>query len=72
MLDRLEDRGWITGYREDLGRDSSRPRRRFYQLTPAGLAGVQDLLGERRPQELIDLGRRKGRGVPGLAPGGAV
>jgi PadR family transcriptional regulator, regulatory protein PadR len=73
VLDRMEDCGWITGYWEDLGPESSRPRRRFYELTPEGLAGVRQLLEERRPQELREIcGRSPGAAVPGLAPGGAV
>lgn len=73
VLDRLEDCGWITGYWEELGPDSGRPRRRFYQLTPEGVAGVEELLLERRPQELRDIGGRSpGRVLPRLAPGGAA
>jgi PadR family transcriptional regulator, regulatory protein PadR len=72
VLDRMEDWGWIVGYWEDLGPESSRPRRRFYELTPEGLAGVRELLEERRPQELLDVhGRPVGGAVPKLAPGGA-
>jgi PadR family transcriptional regulator PadR len=75
VLDRLEDRNWITGYWEDQDPGSNKPRRRFYRLTPEGLAGIWDLLAERRPEELPEPKRR----VPGLplparrsiAPGGA-
>lgn len=65
VLDRMEDRGWITGYWEEQGKDSSKPRRRFYRLTPKGLADIQELLANRRPEALRDLGRYgKGIAVP--------
>jgi PadR family transcriptional regulator, regulatory protein PadR len=70
VLDRLEDRGWIAGYWEDLGPDASRPRRRFYRLTDEGLAGVQGLLAERRPQALCDLAASP-RVIGHLCPGRA-
>jgi PadR family transcriptional regulator, regulatory protein PadR len=70
VLDRLEDCGWIVGSWEDLGPEDSRPRRRFYQLTAEGEAGVRILLEQRRPQALSDLGRRSPGGVVRrLAPG---
>jgi PadR family transcriptional regulator, regulatory protein PadR len=72
VLDRLEDCGWVTSRWEDLGPDTSRPRRRFYELTSAGLTGVRELLEHRRPEELRDIARRSHGGpVPRLAPGGA-
>jgi PadR family transcriptional regulator, regulatory protein PadR len=73
VLDRLEHRGWIVGYWEDQDPESSKPRRRFYRLTPDGLAGVRDLVAERRPEALENLGHGlRGRKIPGwqsLAPG---
>lgn len=73
VLDRLEDRNWITGHWEEQDQDSSKPRRRFYRLTPRGLAEIQALLAERRPGALKDLdGYGKGIAVPGgwrLSPG---
>ena len=73
VLDRLEDCGWITGYWEELGAEDSRPRRRFYQLTPDGEAGVRALLEQRRPEVLRNLKRRSQGGMfPGMAPGGAT
>ena len=55
VLDRLEDRSWIEGFWEEQDSDSSRPRRRFYRLTPLGTAGLHDLLAERRPVALPRL-----------------
>ena len=73
VLDRLEDCGWIAGHWEELGPEESRPRRRFYRMTPEGEAGVRVLLEQRRPQVLRNLRNRSPGGVvPGLAPGGAL
>ena len=36
ILERLEEWGWITGTWEDLSEGESRPRRRYYRLTPNG------------------------------------
>ncbi|HUC25031.1 MAG TPA: PadR family transcriptional regulator [Streptosporangiaceae bacterium] len=75
VLDRLEDIGWITGEWEIRNPDPSKPRRRFYRLTPTGLAGATELLRERRPQSLRP-GRhaQAGHGLPswrdGLPQGG--
>ena len=49
VLDRLEDMNWVTGRWEDQAADSSKPRRRLYQLTPTGIARAGELLAERRP-----------------------
>ena len=65
VLDRLEDQGWITGRWEDQHPESSKPRRRFYSLTPSGERAARQLLMERRPQAL-----RSARPAPGsLRPG---
>src|ERR1035441_2393229 len=73
VLDRLEDCGWIAGHWEELGPEESRPRRRFYRMTPEGEAGGRVLLEQRRPQVLRTLRNRSPGGVvPGLAPGGAL
>jgi hypothetical protein len=37
-LDGLEDAEWVTARWEDCNPDLSKPRRRFYRLTPTGLA----------------------------------
>jgi PadR family transcriptional regulator, regulatory protein PadR len=75
VLDRLEDRNWITGYWEDQDSGTNKPRRRFYRLTPEGLAGVCDLLAERRPEALLEPTYRvPGFPVPGrrsVVPEGA-
>jgi PadR family transcriptional regulator, regulatory protein PadR len=52
VLDRLEDAGWITGRWENQHPEQNKPRRRFYQLTPTGVAAARDLLTVRRPQAL--------------------
>jgi PadR family transcriptional regulator, regulatory protein PadR len=64
VLDRLEDAGWITGQWEDQHPEPSKPRRRFYRLTPTGVTEAKELLSTRRPRALA---RRPGPG-PGLAP----
>ena len=45
-LGRLERRGWIEGRWEDpaVAEAEKRPRRRFYELTPAGAAGTEEAL----------------------------
>jgi len=48
VLDRLEDAGWITGRWEEQHPESNKPRRRFYELTPTGVAAAQALLAARR------------------------
>jgi PadR family transcriptional regulator, regulatory protein PadR len=48
VLDRLEDINWVTGRWEEQAADSSKPRRRLYQLTPTGIARARELLAERR------------------------
>ncbi|OPG13667.1 helix-turn-helix transcriptional regulator [Microbispora sp. GKU 823] len=40
-LDQLELEGWITG----TWQNAPYPRRRFYQLTPAGWSNAYELLG---------------------------
>jgi PadR family transcriptional regulator, regulatory protein PadR len=65
VLDRLEDAGWITGRWEDQHPEPSKPRRRFYLLTPSGAAAARSLLAERRPRALSHP-----RAAPGLASSG--
>lgn len=43
LLDRMEEKGWITGSEERKG---NRPRRQVYRLTPAGEKQFQRLLRE--------------------------
>jgi len=65
VLDRLEDMRWITGEWETQNPDPSKPRRRFYQLTPTGRTGAMALLRERRPQSLRrDAATKPGLGFP--------
>jgi DNA-binding PadR family transcriptional regulator len=49
VLDRLEDAHWISGRWEDHHPQPNKPRRRFYQLTPAGVVSASRLLTARRP-----------------------
>lgn len=78
ILDRLEDKRWITGYWEKQNTDGNRPRRRFYRLTAEGRSQVQELLAERCPEtlrKLLSEPDRQGLGLRSLrgsvAPGGA-
>lgn len=57
VLDRLERRGWVRGDWEI--REDTRPRRRFYALTPEGRASVALLLG--LPAEAPRLAPREDR-----------
>lgn len=62
ILARLERIGWATSYWEDDPAHARGPRRRFYRVTPDGLAGARVVLAQRR-------GRGFGRTVPAF--GGA-
>jgi PadR family transcriptional regulator, regulatory protein PadR len=68
VLDRLEDCGWITGHWEDQNPEPSKPRRRFYRLTPVGATAARQLLLDRRPRAVRSShpGRRVLR--PGWQP----
>jgi PadR family transcriptional regulator PadR len=49
ILARLEQMGWaVSEWETGTPRDRG-PRRRFYRLSPDGLAGARALLAERRP-----------------------
>ena len=48
VLDRLEDIGWIIGRSEECNPKPGRPPRRFYHLTPEGMAGAERVLATRR------------------------
>lgn len=48
VLDRLEDMSWVDGHWVDNPVEG-KPRRRFYRLTPEGIARARDLLKQRRP-----------------------
>jgi PadR family transcriptional regulator PadR len=65
VLDRLEDMSWVTGEWETQNPDPSKPRRRFYQLTPTGRVGAVELLRERRPESLRRRAAKPGLGLPG-------
>lgn len=65
VLDRLEDMSWVTGEWETQNPDPSKPRRRFYRLTPTGHIGAVELLRERRPAALRRCAAPKpGPGLP--------
>ncbi|MFD1045853.1 PadR family transcriptional regulator, partial [Kibdelosporangium lantanae] len=49
ILARLEQCGWVDSEWETGDGDLRGPRRRFYRLTPDGLAGARAMLAERRP-----------------------
>lgn len=61
VLDELEDAGWISARWEEGPAAPSRPRRRYYRLSAAGVVSARGLLVERRPQAL--------RRLRGLRPG---
>jgi DNA-binding PadR family transcriptional regulator len=47
ILARLERIGWACSHWEETDDASRGPRRRFYQLTPEGMAGARLLIAER-------------------------
>ena len=51
VLDRLEDIGWIVGRSEERNPEPGRPPRRFYHLTPDGMAGAERVIAARRIQQ---------------------
>jgi DNA-binding PadR family transcriptional regulator len=60
LLTRLEDLGWVVTAWEDVGSGAERstgPRRRFYRLTPDGLARTREVLAERDRLTLSSLVR---------------
>jgi DNA-binding PadR family transcriptional regulator len=66
VLDRLEHMGWITGRWEDQHPEPSKPRRRFYRLTPTGVLHARQMLRDRRPQALPrQVSRTPGPALPG-------
>jgi DNA-binding PadR family transcriptional regulator len=67
VLDRLEDAEWVTARWEDSNPDPSRPRRRFYRLSPTGLTQARTVLAQRRPTALDPATRPMGRLAPGPA-----
>jgi len=50
ILERLSGGGMLTERWEEVERKPGVPRRRFYKLTPTGIAHARQLLAERRPQ----------------------
>jgi PadR family transcriptional regulator PadR len=48
ILARLEDCGWVVSEWEAGDPATRGPRRRFYRLTPEGLAGARTLLAKRQ------------------------
>jgi PadR family transcriptional regulator PadR len=58
ILARLEKAGWVESSWEREERDERGPRRRFYQLSPDGLAAARTLLMERRGAVRQRTGKR--------------
>jgi PadR family transcriptional regulator PadR len=48
ILARLEEAQWVESEWEASEQTARGPRRRFYRLTPDGLAGARSLVNERR------------------------
>jgi len=69
ILARLEQLGWVVS-EWDTGDPAARgARRRFYRLSPDGVAGARSTLAERRPKRKL-AGHRRGTGLiprPGSA-----
>src|SRR6476469_4258269 len=65
IVERLEEWGWITGTWEELPAGESRPRRRYYRLTPTGRVEATALLAQRRPDSA------GGSAIRRFIPGGA-
>lgn len=64
ILARLEARGWLESWWEDLGQEAvGRPRRRFYRLTPDGVAGAA------RALHRVEARAARSVGAPRFAPG---
>jgi PadR family transcriptional regulator, regulatory protein PadR len=63
VIDRLEDAGWVVARWEDQNPEPSRPRRRFYRLTPSGAVAAREVVSTRQlKRQSSSLPR------PGLAP----
>lgn len=65
VLERLEEWEWIVGIWEELPAGESRPRRRYYRLTPTGRVEAAALLAQRRPASA------GGSAIHRFLPGGA-
>lgn len=64
ILARLEEAGWVESCWEREERDERGPRRRFYHLSPDGLAAARALLTERRGT----IRQRAGKSAPACTP----
>lgn len=54
ILNRLEEAGWVDSSWEDANvENEGRPRRRFYRLTPDGLAASRETLAARRKTNFV-------------------
>lgn len=61
ILHRLQDAGWLAAHWEDVDPvAAARPARRFYRLTPDGVAAARQALAELRSQTAVP-------GTPGAA-----
>jgi PadR family transcriptional regulator len=64
ILARLEEAGWLESCWEREERAERGPRRRFYRLSPDGLAAARTLLIDRRG----GVRQRTGKGAPARSP----
>jgi PadR family transcriptional regulator, regulatory protein PadR len=64
-LDRLATAQLVEARWEILPLGDDRPRRRYYELSPDGVAVARRLLAERRPEVLDGLGRAQ-RELPSI------
>jgi PadR family transcriptional regulator PadR len=59
LLARLEARGWLTSYWEEVDpREVGRPRRRYYKLTAEGVEAAKPLLFDAPPLRGLRLSPR--------------
>lgn len=64
ILARLEQFGWVISEWEPGDPATRGPRRRFYRLSPEGLADARSVLAERRPARQSTRQRPAGRHLP--------
>ncbi|AXX32698.1 Transcriptional regulator, PadR family [Actinosynnema pretiosum subsp. pretiosum] len=67
ILARLEDLGWVVSEWERADPGSRGPRRRFYRLSPEGLAEARAMVDGRRARRSTPLGSRLRVPRPGEA-----
>jgi DNA-binding PadR family transcriptional regulator len=65
ILARLEQSGWVVSEWESTAAAERGPRRRFYRLSPDGLAGARAVLAQRRAGRPAGTTRRLAPGTGG-------